>query len=210
MTGRQQRSILIAVLVLAAAWLLALSGHSFFKSRRVTAEKVAAYLQEVDLNRLSGDPRKKALRELADKMIALPFEERRKARMDDRWRDWFQAMTDEEKGEFIEATMPSGFKTMLASFEKLPEDRRRKAIDNSIRDLRRARDEIAAEGDESPFRLGTNRPPELSDELRQKIITLGLKSFYSEASAQTKAEAAPLLEEMQRAMESGRLFRIHH
>lgn len=199
----------MATLVLVAVWLVTLSGYSFFKSRKVTAEKVAAYLQEVDLNRLSGEARQRALRELADKMTALPFEERRKARMDERWREWFEAMTDEEKGKFIEATMPSGFKTMLSSFEKLPEEKRRKAINDSIRDLKRARDEMAADGGDSPFRLGTNRPPALSDELQQKIITLGLKSFYSEASAQTKAEAAPLLEEMQRAMESGRLFRVH-
>lgn len=209
MSGQRHRPILLAFLVLVCAWLLAWAGYSFAQSHRITADKVAKYLHETDLNSLSGDARRKALRRLADQMNALQFEERRKARLDERWREWFAAMSDQEKGELIEATMPSGFKQMLASFEKLPDDKRQKAIKDAIRDLKKTRDEMESERGDSPFRLGTNRPPALSEELQQKIVTTGLKSFYSSASAQTKAEMAPLLEEMQRAMESGRLFRPH-
>jgi hypothetical protein len=209
MSSQRHRPILIAVIVLAIAWLVAWAGYSFAQSRRITADKVAKFLNSTDLKSLSGDARASALRRLAEQMNALPFEERRKARLDERWREWFEMMTDQEKADLIDATMPSGFKQMLASFENLPEDKRQKAIKDAIRDLKKSRDEMEAERGDSPFRLGTNGTPALSEELQQKIVTTGLKSFYSSASAQTKAEMAPLLEEMQRAMESGRLFRPH-
>ena len=209
MSGQRHRPIFLAIAMLACAWLVVWAGYSFAQSRRVTADKVAKFLESTDLKSLSADDRARALKRLAEQMNALPIEERRKARLDERWREWFEAMTDQEKGELIDATMPSGFKQMLASFENLPDDKRQKAIKDAIRDLKKSRDEMEAERGDSPFRLGTNRPPPLSEELQQKIVTTGLKSFYSSASAQTKAEMAPLLEEMQRAMESGRLFRPH-
>ena len=97
---------------------------------------------------------------------------------------------------------------MLTSFEQLPEDKRRRAVDDAIRELKRARATIEKEEPEFILRTGrTNEPPELSEELQQRVVTLGLKSIYGDSSAQTKAELAPLLEEMQRSMESGRLFR---
>ena len=103
---------------------------------KVTAEKVRALVERTDLNKLSGDARKKALRDLAAKINALPVEERRKARLERLWQEVFEQMTDGEKGEFIEATMPSGFKQMLAAFEQLPEFSRRRAIQDSMRRMR--------------------------------------------------------------------------
>lgn len=175
---------------------------------RITAEKVAGYLHSVDLAKLSGEARARALRELAEDMVALPIEERRRARLDAEWERWFHEMTDDEKGTFIEATLPSGFKQMLSSFEQLPYEKRTNAIERALRDLRRTREEMAhLEPGQAPWRAGTNLPPELSPELQKKVVTIGLKSLYSDSSAQTKAELAPLLEEMQRTMESGALFR---
>jgi len=156
---------------------------------------------------LSGEARAKALRDLARKMNALPVEERRRARLEGEWARWFATMTEEEKSAFLEATLPSGFRQMLASFEQLPEEKRQQAIDRAMKDLARAR---AAMENEEPGPVqgaDTNRLGELSPELQQRVVTIGLKSFYSESSAQTKAELAPLLEEMQHLMESGALFR---
>ena len=208
MFWQRQKAVLYAAGVVAAVWLAACAGYLAAKSRKVTAEKVRHYLRAVDLAKLSGDARAKALRELANKLNALPYEERRAARLDREWSRWFAAMTEPEKGEFIEATLPTGLKQALAAFEELPEARRKRAIDDAFKRLREAREQLASQDGQLPPEWQTNPPPVISNELRQKLTTVGLKAFYSESSAQTKAEVAPLLEELQRIMESGVM--LHH
>ena len=206
MLNPRQKPLVYGILGLVLVWLLAWGGYKIAQSQRVTAERVQAYLRSIDLNSLSGEARAQALRKLAAMLNALPFEERRQARLDREWSRWFMAMTDAEKGDFIEATMPTGFKQMLGSFEQLPAERRRKTIDDALKRLKEAREQMLADGGNPPD-WGTNAPPVISDELRQKVVTTGLKSFYSESSAQTKAEVAPLLEELQRMMENGAFLR---
>ena len=169
----------------------------------MSAEKVQAYLNETDLRKLSGEKRAKALRDLAAKINSLSAEERKKFRGGRMMEEWFKEMSEQEKGEFIEATMPSGFKQMINAFEQLPEDKRRKTVDDAMKRLKEAREESRpAKTSDS-----TNKPPQLSEDLQKKVAAIGLKSFYSQSTAQSKAELAPLLEEIQKSMESGRMFR---
>jgi hypothetical protein len=208
MIDRRRRALVYAAAALVGVWLLAGAGYLVSNRSKMTAEKVVSYLQNTDLQTLSGEDRAKALAELARRLNVLSYEERRTARMAVDWERWFAAMTDQEKSDFIEATMPTGFKQMLTAFEQLPEEKRRRAVNDAMRQLKRSREEAVRETrEDSPLRFSTNGPPPLSEELQQKVVTIGLKTFYSESSAQTKAEMAPLLEEMQRAMESGALFR---
>ena len=205
MADPRRRPIVVAVIALAAVWLLAMGALLWARHSKVTAEKVERHLRTGDLERLSPDARAKTLRDLARDLNALPIDERRKVRRDREWQRWFNAMTDEEKTTFVEATLPTGFRQMLTAFEQLPEDKRQQAVNNAMRRLKRAQEEGGAPGLEED---GDRPPPvPLSDELQKKIVKIGLKTFYSESSAQTKAELAPLLEEMQRTMERGGLFR---
>jgi hypothetical protein len=201
MMNPRYRPLVLALAALAAAWLAAWGGFRLAAGAKMTADKFTAFADQLDLRKLSGEQRAKALRDLADKLNRLPADERRRLRMGRGRPDrLFEQMTEAEKGQFIEATMPTGFKQMISSFEQLAEDKRKRAIERAVKQLRAQRD-----GDFSGSE-GANRPPEVSEELQKKILTLGLKSFYKESSAQTKAEVAPLLEELQRTMESGRLF----
>lgn len=205
MSNHRRRTLGFAGLGLLGVWLVLGAGWLVSNRSKATAEKVAAYLHANDLSKMSPEHRAHALDELSRQLTALPIEERRRARMDEAWDKWFAEMTEAEKGALIEATLPSGFKQMLAGFEQLPEDKRRKAVSDALRDLRKAR-EAALDGEPSELRIDRNRPPELSEELQQKVVKIGLQAFYTESSAQTKAELAPVLEEMQRLMEDGKLL----
>jgi hypothetical protein len=208
MLNRRWRPVLFSGLVILGIWVIAVTGYSIAKSRRVTVDKVRAFIESVELARLSGSDRARAIQKLEDLLNALSPEERQKARLERLALSWFSQMTEEEKAQFIEATMPTGFKQMLTAFEQLPEDKRRKTIDDTLRRLRDEQTRIRA-ADAEDGQPGTNGPPVISEELQAKIRTIGLKTFYSQSSAQTKAELAPVLEELQRSMESGRPFRGH-
>jgi len=201
MFSQRFRFAVWAVVSIVAIWLVAMAGRWYLETRKVTAEKVRAYVEAVDFNKLAGDARAWALKNLEDKLNTLSYEERQKLRGDKLMKDWFANMTEEEKAEFIEATMPTGFKQMIGAFEQMDEAKRKSMIDIAMVNLR------GQNAVRNPAMRGTNAPPPISPELEAKIRTIGLNTFYSQSSAQTKAELAPLLEEMQRQMESGRMMR---
>jgi hypothetical protein len=206
MLNPRWRLVVYSLLTVAGVWLIAVVGYSLLKNSRATVEKVKTYVSGTDLSRLSGEERARAIRRLEDMLNSLSMEERQRARLERLAWGWFNDMSEEEKTGFIEATMPTGFKQMITAFEQLPEDRRRRTINDALRRLREEQGRLPGpDGEMSPG--DTNRPPVVSEELQAKIRTIGLQAFYSQSSAQTKAELAPVLEELQRAMESGRPFR---
>ena len=195
------KPVLLGVAILAVAWVLAGVGYLIAEKSRVTAEKVTAFVKSKDLSKLSGDARARAIRELEDKLNALSWEERRRARLEREWRTWFDAMTDGEKSAFIDATMPTGFKKMLDAFEKMPDEQRKRTVANAMRRMKEAQEQIAT----NQTNKGPNKVagPEISEDLQKKVTQIGISTFYKDSSAQTKAELAPMLEEIQRMMENG-------
>jgi len=205
MFNQRYRFLLWAVASIVGIWLVAWAGFTWFESRKMTAEKVAAFIESVPFSQLGGDARARAIKDLENKLNELSYEERQRLRMEHLVNGWFAQMTDAEKEQFVTATLPTGITQMISAFEQLPEDKRHRAVDDAIRNLREANNRASAGGGVRP--AGTNGPPPISPELEAQIRTLGLKTFYSQSSAQTKAEVAPFLEELQRVMESGRLQR---
>ena len=204
MLSQRWRPVFFSALAIIAIWILAITGFNVAKNSRLTAEKISGYMESVDLSKLTSGQRDRAIQKLADKLNALPLDERRRAQFERVTQPWFDQMTEAEKSKFLEATLPAGFKQMLTAFEQLPEEQRRRTIEDTLRRLRESKARtLAGEG----FPSGTNGPPAVSKDLQAKIRNLDLNTFYSQSSAQMKAELAPMLEEMQRVMESGRPFR---
>ena len=108
MLTQRWRPVLLSGLAVLAIWTVAVAGYQLAKNSRISAEKVKAYVTSVDLSRLSGDARAKAIRKLADMLNALSLDERRKARLDRLTWGWLEQMSEDEKSVFIEATMPTG------------------------------------------------------------------------------------------------------
>lgn len=203
----RRRAVGLALGGLFAAWALAVGGWLWARDTAPTADRLAAWLRGTDLAALDGDARRRALERLARELNRLPPDERRRARVEGAWGRWFAEMDDAEKAQFLEATLPTGFQQMIAAFEELPAERRQKAVDDALRRLREASDAAEAGGPEPDAGEDAGPPPDLSPELREQVTKLGLKSFYSQSTAQTKAELAPVLEEMQRMMETGGFVR---
>jgi hypothetical protein len=205
--GHRQRILLYAVFGLLAAWLLALGGYTLAKHSKMTAEKLNSFLRSANLDQLSGRARAKALQDMADHLNALAREERQRARIDREVRRWFEKMTEKEKEQFLEATLPTGFRQMLSAFEELPADRRKKALDDALKRIRDARQNANVEEVQGTSTTELGPLPGWSEELQKKATTIGLQSFYNQSTAKTKAEMAPILEELQQMMESGALLR---
>ncbi len=203
----RRRSSIFAIAAICLVWLIAIGGYAAFKNSCMTAQKLRAYIERTNLDRLQADARAKALRDLADKINALSPEERQQARRARLWDEWFKKMSENEKSAFLESTLPSGFKQMMASFETMTPEKRQKAIDNATKRLKDLRDNPPEDKALAGLPGDTNAPPVLSEDLQKQVAMIGMKSVYSSGSAQTKAELAPLLEELQKNLESGRLLR---
>ncbi len=204
MLNQRKQFLVWATSAIVGIWVVVWAAQAYFAHIKMTADKVRAYIASVDFGKLTGDARARALKELEDKLNALSYEERQKLRAEHLMGDWFAQMTDDEKAQFIDATMPTGFKQMIGAFEQLPEDKRKRMVDDALKNLREQNQRMANGTDTSA--AATNGPP-ISAELEAKVRTIGLNTFYSQSSAETKAELAPVLEELQHAMESGRMLR---
>jgi hypothetical protein len=187
------------VAALVAVWLVAWTAYHFIGKTKMTAEKVEQFAADTDLAKLSGADRDKAISDFANMINALAYDERLKWRRSEDWKKWFAAMTEAERLKFIEATLPTGFQQMLDAFSQLPDDKRKRLIDQSVKRL----NEQGANNAVGNY--GSSGPPPLSPELEQKAREIGIQQLYAGSSAETKAELAPLLEALQQQINSGRM-----
>ena len=220
----KKKALAVAVISVLAVWLLAWAGLSYARNEKVTPEKIRVYMEEVDLSQLSGSQRREALEKLADMVNRLEDREKRREakgdisaqkeedsgrRMSKAGRErrnlmrdrWWGVMTEEEQVQFVERTFPTSVTRMVQAFQRLDTEKRQRAIDDAIKRLRRARAENFQKKD------GEEERPVLSETVRNKLIEEGLETYWRESSAELKAQMAPLMEELQRAMQNPRFFR---
>ncbi len=128
--------------------------------------------------------------------ILVARSQRQKFRHQDDLRAMFEKMTPAERLRYLDLTLPRGMKQMMEAFNKMEPDKRRQLVNRAVNDLTRARDEA---GPKDQDRLRTS----LNDQTTQKIINEGMKSFLSDATAETKLDLQPLIEQMQTLLQTG-------
>lgn len=175
-----------AVLVLAAVWAVAGGAIFWARSVKVTPKSFGKYLEAHSIEGKSGKARAEVIEEVAEQMNALGYEERREFRMGRKLDGFFKALTPDEQGRFLDLTLPTGFKQMMESLNKMEPAQRKRFVERSLKDMQRE---------------GENPPDRELDANARKIIDQGFKSFYSEASADVKMDVAPLVEQLQKNLQ---------
>ncbi|MES2570323.1 MAG: hypothetical protein V4710_09770 [Verrucomicrobiota bacterium] len=178
------------VLAVSAIWLIAGATIYWARVSRPTAQSVAAYVQSAELGARSGETRARTIKRLETMLNRLSFEDRQELQRRDVTREFVRQMTPEEQLAFLDATLPAGFKQMMDSFNRMEPARRRKILEKALDDMKKQEGE---------------RPPDALDEkATQRMVEQGMRSFYSDASADVKLDMAPLIEQIQRNFQNGR------
>lgn len=185
--ARRNRPWLVGGAVLAAVWLLAIAGIAIARSQAVTLEEVVAFAREVSLDGLSAEERRQRIDELAAKVNALEFDGRRRGEIRDAVRDRFAEMTPAERSAYIEATLPRGMQQMMQAVNEMPREERRALVERALADMR------GREGEAERQRM----EEEVGRETVDRIVEEGMKSFMRDASAESKLDLQPLIEQMQ-------------
>jgi hypothetical protein len=178
-----------------------MSVYYFAGKSKMTLERLNQYVESTDLSQLSDADRERAIEKFAEMVNALSAEDRMKWRREEDWKKWFAKMTEAERAKFIEKTLPTGFKQMLDAFGQLPPDQRKKMVDDAVNNLKQA----SASPNTSGGNYGASGPPPLSPELEQQVREIGLTALYTQSTPETKAELAPVLEQLEMQIHSGRM-----
>lgn len=194
----------IALLILwAAVWGVS----KFVGGMKPTPQKTIAFLEKNDLDEID-DPeqRKQVLGELADMLNGMDgtqveefqkevFGDPEAENADSRRNQFFENLSPDEQWYFMERRIGRAFDQMMTAFNDMDRDERKKVVDQTLRRMR---------NDQSEDRQALRRLENRDREMFEKISTEGFRAYYEEASAETKMDLAPVLEEMQKHIGGGR------
>lgn len=175
-------------------WLVAGAGMKLAQGQQPTVEKVLLHVEQPLPPVHMAKPRETYLRTLADKINGLDYENRRQLGMRRVLDDTFAAMTLEERNRFLDETLPQGFQQIIERFNQMEPEERQAAVDRAMADLQELENAAGSED----IRRTRDR---LEDGTLQRVIGQGFEAYLQNASAETKLDLAPLIEQIQRNMQ---------
>src|SRR5438045_1859267 len=168
------RSIWVrASIILAAIWLVAGGAIWWARQAQPTPESLLRYVEAHPVDGQSSQERQKRIDEVADQLNRLDYEQRRELRLGRRLDRFFKGLNADEQSRFLDRTLPAGFKQMMDALNKMEPEKRKRFVDKALDQMKKDAERDSGDLD----KLDANA---------QKIIGQGLKSFYSDASAETK------------------------
>jgi hypothetical protein len=188
--------LLVALGALVAIWGAVAGIMSLTEKHTTTPEKVLGAIGNVpwilDENaELSEAQRKEHLDKVITQVNLLDFDQRRRMREVDgnqeNWRAFMESLSDDEKGYFMKETVEQHFKSVMKAFNQMSKEERQRVVDQARKDMQRNQ----VEGQ------NMERLQERDEKVFQQVVEKGLGAYYEDASAETKMDLAPLMEEMQ-------------
>lgn len=189
-----------AAVILFAVWMGVWALRSFAGSKRITSarvdrEIVAANFADwsngqAERDGIEAKRREGALREIAEMVNRLDFQEREKNRENRSGEAFFRKLSPEEKGLFIDLTVMESMSRFMQSLDAMTPEQRKKFVEQGLKEIREGRTEAEMA-----------RADELGEELLNKISEEGMKAYFQKSSADTKLDLAPLMEAMNEAMQ---------
>ena len=195
--------VIQAVVLLLLVWGAVSGIRMLVGTQRVTAEKLAAEIEtsafedwsELEVVPLNAEQkgRVKSIFKIAGMVNGLDFAEREKARENRTGESFFRKLAQPEKEMFINLTIEKSMETFMKALDALDPEQRRKFVEDGLREIEEGRTEEEMK-----------RTREMSEELLRRITDEGMKSYFENASADTKIDLAPLMEAMDDVMKGMR------
>jgi hypothetical protein len=180
------------VVALVAIWIVAGGIIFWARSSRPTPEKVIRYLDGHPIAGASARDQSRIVDEVAAELNGLTYEQRREVRMSRKLDGFFRSLSEQERARFLDLTLPANFKQMMDALNKMTHEKRKEFVDKALADMKKHQDDEV--------------PPDKRqlDVNGQKIVNEGFRAFYSDASAETKMDVAPLIEQLQHNLQGMR------
>ncbi|TAG08185.1 MAG: hypothetical protein EAZ42_11655 [Verrucomicrobia bacterium] len=187
-----------ALTLLAFVWLVVWGVRSVAANQKITAEKVSEVIAEAsfaDWSEQSGSAaeakaRQQQMKEIADMVNRLDFQEREKNRGNRDGETFFRKLSREEKSQFVEMTVAESMKNFMIALDAMSPTERKKFVEQGLNEIKagRTEDDMA-------------RAMEMDSELLDKIAAEGMQAYFEKSSADTKLDLAPLMEAMNETMQ---------
>jgi hypothetical protein len=191
--------IIKAALALALVWGGVFAVRSFAGSKKITADRVNAEVIAANFKDWSertgtsgpeAEKREKNLRDIANMVNQLDFQERQKNRDSRVPEEFFAKLSPREKNLFIDLTITESMTRFMEALDAMPPDQRRKFVEQGLNEIKQGRTEEEMK-----------RADALGSDLLEKISQEGMKAYFDKSSTDTKLDLAPLMEAMNEVMQ---------